>query len=363
MPSLFDPLRAGDIDLANRIVMAPLTRARAGTTHVPNELMAEYYSQRAHAGLVITEATMIAADACAFTGEGGLFDESCVNGWRAVTDAVHARGGRIVVQIWHPGRAAHSEINGIQPISSTDRAIRDGTIRTPRGTRPYEAPRRLAAAEIPDVVRMFRDAAERAFSAGFDGVQVHGAHGYLLDQFLRDGVNDRRDEYGGSIVNRARLLLEAVDAAAEVLGPGRVSVRISPLVGFNDIVDSNPVDLVRHVAGELSRRDIAFLELRQADHRLEAEQELVRVGREYFRGAFLVNGGYDFETAQAVIASGGADAVVFGRHFISNPDLVERYANRAPLSEMNPSTLYGGGAEGYTDYPSYMSPPAGAATG
>ena len=164
-------------------------------------------------------------------------------------------------------------------------------------------------------------------------------------------------------MNRARLLLEAVDAAAEVLGPGRVSVRISPLVGFNDIADSNPVDLVRHVAGELSRRDIAFLELRQADHRLEAEQELVRVGRGYFRGAFLVNGGYDFETAQAVIASGGADAVVFGRHFISNPDLVERYANQAPLSRMNPSTLYGGGAEGYTDYPSYMSPPAGAATG
>ena len=363
MPSLFDSLRAGDIELSNRIVMAPLTRARAGTTHVPNAIMAEYYAQRAHAGLVITEATMIAADACAFTAEGGLFDESCIAGWRAVTDAVHARGGRIVVQIWHPGRAAHSEINGVQPISSTDRAIRNDTIRTPQGQRPYEAPRRLGAAEIPGVVRMFRDAAERSHAAGFDGVQVHGAHGYLLDQFLRDGVNDRRDEYGGTIANRARLLLEAVDAAAEVLGPGRVSVRISPLVGFNDIVDSNPVDLVRHVAGELGRRDIAFLELRHADHRLEAEQELARVGREHFRGAFFVNGGYDLETAQAAIADGRADAVVFGRHFISNPDLVERYSAGTPLSEMNPSTLYGGGAEGYTDYPGYATAPPGVVIG
>jgi N-ethylmaleimide reductase len=363
MPNLFDSLRAGDIDLSNRIVMAPLTRARAGTTHVPNVIMADYYSQRAHAGLVITEATMIAADACAFTGEGGLFDEACIRGWRAVTDAVHARGGRIVVQIWHPGRAAHSEINGVQPISSTDRAIRDGTIRTPQGTRPYEAPRRLGVEEMPGVVSIFRDAAERSRAAGFDGVQVHGAHGYLLDQFLRDGVNDRRDEYGGSIANRARLLLEAVDAAAEVLGPGRVSVRISPLVGFNDIVDSNPVDLVRHVAGELSRRDIAFLELRHADHRLEAEQELARVGREYFLGAFFVNGGYDLETARAAIANGAADAVVFGRPFISNPDLVERYSTGAPLSEMNPATLYGGGAEGYSDYPNYTLASARAAIG
>jgi N-ethylmaleimide reductase len=354
MPTLFDPLHAGDFSLPNRIIMAPLTRARAGTTHIPNAVMAEYYAQRATAGLIITEATMIAADGCAFTGEAGLFDEACVRGWRAVTDAVHARGGRIMVQLWHPGRAAHSDLNGVLPISSTGRAIRNETIRTPLGVKAYEVPRRLAAKEIPSIVAMFREAAERSRLAGFDGVQVHGAHGYLLDQFLRDGVNDRTDEYGGPIANRARLLLAAVDAASQILGPGRVSVRISPLVGFNDIVDSNPVETVRHVASELDRRDIGFLELRHADHRLELERVLARVAREFFRGALFVNGGYSLETAQSAVVSGQADAVVFGQPFISNPDLVARYSSGAPLNSMNPSTLYSVGAEGYTDYPDYV---------
>jgi N-ethylmaleimide reductase len=352
LSTLFDPLRAGDLALSNRIVMAALTRARAGRTHIPNALMADYYSQRASAGLIITEATMIASDGCAFTGEGGLFDEACVTGWRAVTDAVHARGGRIIVQLWHPGRAAHSLLNeGVQPISSTDRAIRDGSIHTPQGSKPYETPRRLALGEIAGIVAQFGAAAERAKRAGFDGAQLHGAHGYLLDQFLRDGVNDRVDAYGGSIANRARLLLESVDAVSAVFGSRRVSVRISPLVGFNDMTDSNPQELVRYVATELNARKLCFLELRHEDHRKPAEVELAKIARQAFHGPLFVNGAYDLESAQAALAAGTVDAVVFGRPFIGNPDLVERYAAHAALNELNPKTLYTPGEAGYTDYP------------
>ena len=352
-PTLFSALRAGDLQLHNRIVMASLTRSRAGRTHVPNELMAAYYAQRASAGLVMTEATMVAHDGCAFIGEGGIFDDACTAGWRKVTDAVHAKGGRIIVQLWHPGRAAHSALNGgVQPVSSTDRPIRNSKIRTLEGEQPYEKPRRLDREEIPAIIELFRSAAERAKVAGFDGVQLHGAHGYLLDQFLRDGVNDRTDDYGGSIANRARLLLEAVDAAIGVFGPGRVSVRISPLVPFNDVVDSNPDEVVRHVATELDSRRIAFLELRHADHRTPEEQAVARTARKYFNGALFVNGAYDLESARAAVASGAADVVVFGRPFISNPDLVERFASGAQLNPLNPSTLYTPGAVGYTDYPS-----------
>jgi N-ethylmaleimide reductase len=354
--TLFRPLRAGDLQLDNRIVMAPLTRSRAGRTHIPNDLMAEYYSQRASAGLLITEATMIASDQCAFTGEGGLFDAACVAGWRKVTDAVHARGGRIIVQLWHGGRAAHSLLNdGLQPVSSTDRPIRNGTIRTPEGLKPYEVPRRLQTEELPGIIDQFRAAARRAKEAGFYGAQIHGAHGYLLDQFLRDSVNDRTDDYGGPLPNRARLLLETVDAASEVFGPGRVSVRISPIVGFNDIEDSNPEELVRYVATELNRRKTGFLEIRHGDHRAPAEQALAKIAREHFKGALFVNGAYDFETARLALASGGADAVVFGKAFISNPDLVERFSSGADLNAMDASTLRTPGPAGYTDYPGMKS--------
>jgi N-ethylmaleimide reductase len=353
MTSLFDPLRAGDVPLKNRIVMAALTRSRAGRTHVPNPLMAEYYAQRASCGLVITEATMIAADACAFIGEGGLFDEACVQGWRAVTDAVHARGGRIFVQLWHPGRAAHSVLNhGVQPVSSTDRPIRESTIRTPEGAKPYERPRRLDRSKIPGVVATFRAAATRAWEAGFDGAQLHAAHGYLLDQFLRDSVNDRTDDYGGGIANRARLLLEVVDAAADVLGAGRVGVRISPLVAYNDIADSQPEQLVDYVASELDRRRIAFLEMRHTDHRKPEEQTLARIARHRFRGALFVNGAYDLQSASAAVDAGSADAVVFGRPFVANPDLVERFRSGADLNAVDGRTLYTPGPVGYTDYPS-----------
>lgn len=356
MTTLFTPLHAGDLVLPNRIVMAPLTRSRAGRTHVPNDLMVEYYAQRASAGLLITEATMIAADACAFTGEGGLYDDATVAGWKRVTDAVHARGGRILVQLWHPGRAAHSVLNGgLQPISSTDRAIRNDTIHTPEGTKEYEAPRRLRTDEVPGIVELFRRGAELARQAGFDGVQIHGAHGYILDQFLRDSVNDRTDEWGGSIENRAKLLLAATDAAVEVWGAGRVAVRISPLVAYNDVEDSDPAALVRYVARQLDRRGLAFLEVRHADHSLAREREIAATAREHFRGPLFVNGGYDYASGTAAIAGGGADAVVYGRAFIANPDLVERFATHAPLNALDASTLYTPGAKGYTDYPSLAS--------
>ncbi len=357
MPTLFDPVQAGELRLKNRIVMAALTRSRAGRTHVPNELLAEYYAQRASSGLMITEATMTASDGCAFTGEAGLFDDACVEGWRRVTAGVHSRGGLILVQLWHPGRAAHSALNaGVQPISSTDRAIRNGTIRTPEGEQPYEIPRRLKRDEIPAVIEIFRSSAARAAEAGFDGAQLHGAHGYLLDQFLRDSVNDRTDEYGGTIENRARLLLEVVDATSAILGAGRVSVRISPLVPFNDIADSSPEELVDYVATELDRRGIGALEMRHADHRAPAERTLARIARKRFKGALLVNGGYDLDTARAAVESGQADAVVFGAKYVSNPDLVERWRQGAQLNALNAPTLYTPGPAGYVDYPALSAP-------
>lgn len=358
MEHLSSPVRAGDLRLKNRIVMSALTRARAGRSHIPNALMAEYYAQRASAGLIVSEATMVAADGCAFTGEGGLFDDACVAGWKQVTDAVHAQGGQIIVQLWHPGRAAHSLLNsGVQPVSSTDRAIQNDTIHTPEGTKAYEVPRRLSAQEIPGIVGLFRAAAERARRAGFDGVQLHGAHGYLLDQFLRDSVNDRSDEYGGTIQNRAKVLLAATDAAIAVLGAGRVAVRISPLVPYNDIADSDPVALVRYLADEFNHRKLAFLELRHADQSQPAERELARIARERFEGALFLNGGFDGTSARAAIAAGNADAVVFGRAYVSNPDLVARLTGAKPLNAMNPTTLYSPGAAGYTDYPVWQPGP------
>ncbi len=349
---LFTAVHAGAIALPNRIAMAPLTRARAGRTHVPNALMAEYYAQRASAGLLIAEATMVSSEASAFTGEPGIFDDACVAGWKAVTDAVHAKGGRIALQLWHPGRAAHSLLDGgRQPVSSTDRAIQGDTIHTPEGVKPYEAPRRLDVTELPGIVDLFVEGAKRAIRAGFDGVQIHGAHGYLIDQFLRDSVNDRTDGYGGSIENRARLLLEIVDAVSAEVGPDRVSVRISPLVPYNDIRDSQPVALVEYVAAELDARGIGFLEIRHGDHALPEEQAVGAAARRHFRGTLALNGGFDAVSAAEAIASGRGDVIVFGKPFIANPDLVERLRTNAPLAEVDFATLYTPGPKGYTDYP------------
>lgn len=352
MNTLLSPLVMGDLHLPNRVLMAPLTRARAGVTHVPNALMAQYYAQRASAGLIFTEATMVAADGCAFTGEGGLYDEHTQAGWKQVTDAVHAKGGRIAVQLWHPGRAAHSLLNdGVQPISSGTAAIRESTIFTPKGEQAYEVPRALREDELPRIVAHFAQAAARAKAAGFDGVQVHGAHGYLLDQFLRNSVNTRSDGYGGTLEKRARLLLEVVDVVTNVFGPGRVGVRISPLVGFNDVSDSDPQALVAYVAAELDRRRIAHLELRHDAQDRPEERALATIARKAYRGALLLNGGFDRDSGEQALAEGRADAIVYGKAFIANPDLPLRFERGAALNVVDFKRLYTPGEQGYTDYP------------
>lgn len=357
---LFQPVTLGDLQLRNRVVMSPMTRIRASTTHVPGDLMVEHYAQRADAGLIITECTMVSEQASAFIAEPGIYNESQVTAWRRVTDAVHARGGLIAMQIWHPGRAAHPYTNGgVISVSSTDRAIRDDGIDTPQGKVPQAAPRRLALEELPGIVAQFRAGAERAQRAGFDGVQIHGAHGYLLDQFLRDSVNDRSDAYGGGIENRARLLFEVIDAAIEVFGAGRVGLRISPLVAYNDVSDSDPAQLVAYVAEQFNRRGGAFFELRHNKHDDPAEQELARLARGILKVPLLRNGGYTLASGEAELAAGTADAIVYGGPYIANPDLVERFRLHAPLNEVNYATVYGPGAEGYNDYPRYDAAGAG----
>lgn len=352
MPTLLTPLQVGALLLPNRIVMAPLTRVRAGSTHIPNDIMVEYYAQRASSGLLMTECTMVDTHACAFMGEGGIYSPAHVTGWKRVTDAVHAKGGRIFMQIWHPGRAAHSLLNdGEQPVSSSAKAIRHEMTHTPDGAKPYEVPRALRTEEIPRYVEMFRSAAQNARQAGFDGVQIHGAHGYLIDNFLRDGVNARTDVYGGSVPNRARFLLEVTDAVIGVWGVGRVAVRISPLVPFNDMVESRPEALVTYVAQELNRRAIAFLEIRHENHALPEEQAILHIARKHFQAVLMSNGSYTRESGERTVTEGVADAIVYGRPYIANPDLVERFAKQTPLNDVNYDRLYGGGSDGYSDYP------------
>ncbi len=352
MPTLLTPLQVGELLLPNRIVMAPLTRVRAGSTHIPNDMMVDYYSQRASSGLIMTECTMVDSHACAFMGEGGIYSPAHVAGWKRVTNAVHAKGGRIFMQIWHAGRAAHSLLNdGEQPVSSSAKVIRNETTNTPQGATPYEVPRALRTDEIPRYVEMFRSAAQHAQQAGFDGVQIHGAHGYLIDNFLRDGVNARTDAYGGSVPNRARILLEVTDAAIGVWGARRVAIRISPLVPFNDMVVCQPEALVTYVAQELNRRAIAFLEIRHENHALPNEQAILQIARRHFQGVLMSNGSYTRESGEGTVADGAADAIVYGRPYIANPDLSDRFAKQAPLNEVNYDRLYGGGPDGYSDYP------------
>ena len=350
--NLFSPLQMGALPLPNRILMASLTRIRAGAQHIPGDLLVEYYRQRASAGIIFTEATMVAGDARAFGEEAGLYSPAHVAGWRRVTDAVHAAGGRIAVQLWHPGRATHPDLNhGAQPISSSNKPSQRDSIQTPKGKQRYPVPRPLRTDEIPGVVEIFRQAAMNAKAAGFDAILVHGAHGYLIDQFLRDGVNDRTDAYGGSVANRARFLFEVIDAANSVMGADRVGVRISPLVDFNDMKDSNPPALVAHVAAGLQQRGNAFFEMRHVDNAAPAEREIARIARENFHGTLILNGGYTKESGTEAIESGRADAVSFGAPFIGNPDLPARFAKNAPLNTSDPSTYYGADGRGYTDYP------------
>ena len=350
---LLSPGQLGSLSIPNRVLFAPLTRVRADADNVPGDLMADYYAQRASAGLLIAEATMVASDAQAWPHQPGIHSTAHVAGWKRVTDAVHAAGGRIYLQIWHPGRATHPVLNkGVQPVSSSDKSLRNDTIHTPEGKLPYPAPRPLRTDEIPGIVASFAKAAANAKLAGFDGVQIHGAHGYLIDQFLRDSVNDRTDAYGGSLANRARLLFEVVDASIAVFGAGRVSLRFSPLVAFNDMADSDPAALVAHVAAESEKRRLGFLELRHEHFDRPAEYELARIARRHFTGALVRNGGFTRDAGEAAIREGLADAIAYGVPFLANPDLPRRFLKNAPLNQPDTSTFYVPASRaGYTDYP------------
>ncbi len=352
MTTLFSPLQAGALTLPNRILMAPLTRTRAEAEHVPGALMATHYAQRASAGLLIAEATMAMEGTSAFWKEPGIYSEAQIAGWQHVTDAVHAAGGRIALQIWHAGRAAHPLLNdGRVPVSSSAVAIGNDEVHTPQGKQPYTVPRALADEEIPAIVAGFAQAARNAKAAGFDAVEVHGANGYLLDQFLRDGVNTRSGAYGGPIENRARLLLDVLEAVIGVWGSDRVGLRLSPLNSYNDMIDSDPVGLITWLAKRLNDYDLAYLHLMRADFFGKQHGDVVSPVRAHYKGVLIGNMGYTPDEAAAAVAAGTLDAVAFGTCFLANPDLPARIAAGAELNVPDSATFYTAGAEGYIDYP------------
>ncbi len=354
MNPLFSPLKMGALTVPNRIFMAPLTRCRADDAHVPRDLMAAYYAQRASAGLLIAEATMAMAGNSAFWHEPGIHSPEQIAGWRRVTDAVHQAGGRIFLQVWHGGRACHPLLNdGAQPVAPSPLAITGDEVHTPQGKQPYVVPRELRDEELPGIVAGFRQAAINALAAGFDGVEVHGANGYLLDQFLRDGSNQRSGPYGGDWSGRARLLFEVLEAVCDAVGSQRVGLRLSPLNSFNDMRDSNPVGLAQWLASEVNRFDLAYLHLMRGDFFGVQQGDVMTPVRAAYRGVLIGNMGYRPEEAAEAVRTGKVDAVAFGVAFLANPDLPARIAAGAPLSAPNPATFYTAGPEGYLDYPTW----------
>lgn len=359
MTTLFDPIQIGQIALANRIAMAPLTRNRATSDGVPTDLMVQYYTQRASAGLIIAEASPISEMARGYLDTPGIHTPEQVRAWRKVTDAVHAAGGRIVIQLWHVGRISNSSLlpGGVAPVSSTSRRAVAQTY-TREGFVPVSEPRALRDDEIPALIEDYRHAARCAIEAGFDGVEVHAANTYLLEQFLRDSINDRSGPYGGSIPNRARLLLEVVEAVCAEIGAGRTGIRLSPLTTFGGgtPVDSNPQALYGYVVEQLAPLGLAYLHMIEgqtggARHPEDAPAFDYAALRRVFPGAWIVNNGYTRAEATEAVASGRADLVAFGKPFISNPDLVRRLREDLPLNAPRMDKFYGGGAEGYIDYP------------
>lgn len=354
--ALFEPVRLGAIEAPNRIVMAPLTRNRADHASLaPTALTARYYAQRASAGLIVTEATQIMPEGQGYAWTPGVHSPEQVAGWKSVVDAVHARGGRIALQLWHVGRVSHPDLQPGNVLPVAPSAVRPNEQAfTQTGFKPIPTPRQLELDEIAGIVARYGEAAANAKAAGFDAVEVHGANGYLIDQFLRDKTNRRSDAYGGSIENRTRFLIEATEAAAAAIGRDRVGVRLSPLSPFNDIADSDPEPLFVRAAEQLSELGIAYL------HVVEGETGGARAPdggfdlsklRQAFKGAYIGNNGYDPALAAERVSAGAVDLVAFGRPFISNPDLVERIREGAVLAEPDKATFYGGGAEGYVDYP------------
>lgn len=355
MSDLFEPVKLGPLQLANRIVMAPLTRNRAGAHDIPSPLAIEYYEQRASAGLIIAEATQISPQGKGYAYTPGIYSDEQIAAWKKITDAVHAQGGKMILQLWHVGRISHPSLqtDGALPVAPS--AIKpEGKTFTEAGWQQMETPRALNIAELPGIVADYAKAASNAIAAGFDGVEIHAANGYLLDQFLRDKTNHRDDAYGGPIENRARLLLEVVQAVTTAIGANRTGIRLSPISPANDCADSNPLPLFRYVVEQLNKYGLLYLHLvegatggpREVEHGFD-----LQILRKLFKGPYIANNGYDLALAEKARDQELADLIAFGRPFIANPDLVYRLKVGAPLNAMNTKTLYGGGAEGYIDYP------------
>ena len=351
MPTLFDSAQAGDLHLRNRIIMAPLTRCRATTDRVPTALMAQYYQQRAGAGLIISEATSVSPMGVGYPDTPGIWTDQQVQGWQLVTDAVHNVGGLIVLQLWHVGRISHpSYLEGELPVSASAIAP-EGHVSLLRPMQDYVTPRALETDEIPAIVEAYRLGAKNAQQAGFDGVEIHAANGYLIDQFLQDSTNKRNDRYGGSLENRARLLLEVTDAVISVWGAGKVGVHLAPRGDAHTMGDSNPLAIFSYVAQELGKRNIAFICTRESQGADSIDVQL----KQAFAGFYIANEGFTQETAEQAVEAAQADAVAFGRAYIANPDLAQRFEQHLPLNEPDYTTFYGVGledkAKGYTDYP------------
>jgi N-ethylmaleimide reductase len=354
MADLFSPVELGDIVLKNRIVMAPLTRNRAGDGGVPQDINVTYYAQRATAGLIITEATPISAMAHGYPALPGIYTDAQVAGWKKVTDAVHAKGGKIVIQLWHVGRISHPSLLPNEAFPVAPSAIKPaGQAFTYQGLQDYVEPRALEIGEIPAIIDDYVHATKCAIAAGFDGVEIHAANGYLLDQFLRDGSNHRADSYGGSYENRARLLIEVTQAVVDIIGSRKVGVRLSPVNPFNDMKDSNPQAMFNSVAEALNQFDLAYLHVVEGGIHGggKADPFDFSAFRKRYNGSYMANLGYDKARGNAAIASGHADVIAYGVPFIANPDLVTRFEKNAPLNDADSSTFYGGDEQGYIDYP------------
>lgn len=355
---LFSQYRMGDLTLPNRIVMAPMTRNRAGDADVPVLLTVTYYVQRASAGMIITEGSQVSPQGVGYVHTPGIYSEAQVAGWKKVTEAIHRNGGRIFIQLWHVGRVSHPDfLGGDLPVAPSALPV-EGFVHTPGGKKPIPVPRALKTDEVPDIVRQFRQAAENARAAGFDGVEIHGANGYLLDQFLRRGSNKRTDVYGGNLENRARLPLEVTKAVIEVWGRDRVGYRISPHNNANSMSDANPLETFSYFTRELNKTGLGYLHLIEpiGDRAgfVPPEARLGPTLRRIFERTFILNGGYGLQSGNEAIIRGEADLIAFGVPFLANPDLPERFRQNEPLNEPDMATFYVGGAKGYTDYPALV---------
>ncbi|MGD8784014.1 MAG: alkene reductase [Thioalkalispiraceae bacterium] len=349
---LFTPIKVGDLELPNRMVMAPMTRNRANQENAPHSLNTKYYQQRASAGLIITEASQVSADGVGYPATPGIYSDAQVKGWREITDAVHAEGGHIFIQLWYCGRISHPDLlpNRQTPVAPS--AIQpEGEAFTYEGLKPFVTPRALDTDEIPAIVAQYRHAAQMARQAGFDGIEVHGANGYLVDQFLRDGSNQRTDRYGGSVANRMRFLNEVLDAVCEVWPSHRVGLRMTPENSFNSMSDSDPQNHFAYFISELNKRHLAYLHILEGDMMSKERSLDYRSFRNGYDGIYIANNAYDKQHAEQAIRHGECDMVAFGVPFLANPDLVYRFQNDLPLNQADQDTFYGGNEKGYTDYP------------